>query len=133
MTQHDIGAHLGVQLAQVDGSVAALEARISQKQGIPIDRVSSTGAPFPPYRNKPDPDMVVGMSTGFLILIGLPISIAYARRIWRGKPAGPPPRVALRSSPAGRRGVAGSRMRIPGQWAKMLSPDWLWYGPPPRR
>ena len=27
----------------------------------------------------------------------------------------------------------GYAMRMPGQCAKMLSPDWLWYGPPPRR
>jgi hypothetical protein len=85
-------ANVGVQLAQVDGAVAALQARISDKQGIPIDRVSSTGAPFP-YRNKPDPDMVVGMSIGLLMLIGFPIALAYARRIWRGNPAAPAARV----------------------------------------
>jgi hypothetical protein len=86
-------ANVGVQLAQVDGAVAGLQARIAQKEGTPIDRVSSTGAPLPPYRNIPDPDMVAGMSIGLLMMIGLPISIAYARRIWRGKPAAPAPRV----------------------------------------
>jgi hypothetical protein len=37
--------------------------------------------------------MVVGMSLGLLIVIAIPLSIAYARRIWKGKPQPSGPRV----------------------------------------
>src|SRR6185503_3343617 len=42
-------------------------------------------------------------------------------------------RIDVRNKPAASMAVEGYAMRIPGQCAKMLSPDWLWYGPPPRR
>ena len=42
-------------------------------------------------------------------------------------------RIAVRSNPAASAAFEGNAMRIPGQCAKMLSPDWLWYGPPPRK
>jgi hypothetical protein len=42
-------------------------------------------------------------------------------------------RMAVRSSPTASAAVEGNAMRRPGQCAKMLSPDWLWYTPPPRR
>ena len=41
--------------------------------------------------------------------------------------------MAVRSRPAASAALDGNAMRIPGQCAKMLVPDWLWYGPPPRR
>ena len=49
------------------------------------------------------------------------------------KRTGSSQRIAVRSRPAASIAVEGYAMRMPGQCAKMLSPDWLWYGPPPRR
>lgn len=79
---------VGVQIAKVDGQIATLQAQIAQKQGVAIP---GTQPPFiPGRRSGPDPDMVVGMSLGIIMIVAIPLSIAYARRIWRGKP-GPAP------------------------------------------
>ena len=51
----------------------------------------------------------------------------------RGRCTGSSQRIAVRSRPAASCAFDGKAMRMPGQCAKMLSPDWLWYGAPPRR
>ena len=38
-------------------------------------------------RRGPDPDIIVGMSFTLAIAVAFPLAIAYARRIWRGKPS----------------------------------------------
>jgi hypothetical protein len=38
-----------------------------------------------------DPDVVLGLAFAFIFAVMMPIAIAYSRRIWRGKPAPPPP------------------------------------------
>jgi hypothetical protein len=82
-------ADVGAQLAQVEGRIAEVQARLAQAQGVSVDRISETGTlapPPPPFRRGPDPDMIVGMTFALAICIALPLSIAYARRLWRGKP-----------------------------------------------
>lgn len=82
-------ANAGIQLADVDGKIAMTEARLAQSQG----RFQGTTINIPRIpRSGPDPDMVVGMSLGLLMVVAIPISIAYARRIWRGKPIPASPR-----------------------------------------
>ncbi len=76
-------ANVGVQRAGVEGNIAVLDARIAQLQGRPVGMPQ---IPQLPRRSGPDPDMVVGMTMGLLMIIAIPLSIAYARRIWRGKP-----------------------------------------------
>jgi hypothetical protein len=80
-------ADVGIQMAQVRGDMARVQAQIAQVQGQPIPGVPSM-PPFMPRRG-PDPDMVVGVSFVLMLAVILPTSIAYARRIWRGKPAAP--------------------------------------------
>src|SRR5258708_5421857 len=84
-------ADVGVHLAQVEGDIAVVAARIAQKQGIPYTNGTKEQPQFSPRRNGPDPDMVVGMTMGLLMIVAIPLSIAYARRIWRGRqqPGGP--------------------------------------------
>src|SRR5258708_36598351 len=41
--------------------------------------------------------------------------------------------MAVRKRPAACGGFDGNTMRMPGQCAKMLSPDCEWHGAPPRR
>ena len=84
-------ADVGSQLAQVEGRIAEVQARLAQAQGVSVDRITETGAVTSPpmpgnFRRGADPDMVVGMSFALAICIALPLSIAYARRLWRGKP-----------------------------------------------
>ena len=83
-------AQLDGQIAQVDMQLAAARAQIASRLGVPQSNVSTTGSvtiPPPFYqRRTPDPDMIVGLSFTLAIAVGLPIAIAYARRIWRGRP-----------------------------------------------
>jgi hypothetical protein len=87
-------ADVGSQLAQVEGRIAEVQARLAQAEGVSVDRISETGTlepPTPPSGRGPDPDMVVGMSFALAMCIALPLSIAYARRLWKGKPQPTPP------------------------------------------
>jgi hypothetical protein len=77
-------ADVGVQIAQTEGDVARVQAQIAQRQGTPVAGVPE--APAGPRRG-PDPDMITGMSFVLLLAVILPTSIAYGRRVWRGKPA----------------------------------------------
>jgi hypothetical protein len=87
-------ADVGAQLAQVEGKIAEVQARLAQAQNVSVDRISSTGTLLPPFqprdsRRGPDPDMVVGMSFVLGMCLVLPLSVAFARRLWRGKPQVP--------------------------------------------
>jgi hypothetical protein len=89
-------ADVGAQLARVEGKMAELQARLANAQGVSVDRISEQGTLLPPpspgpFRRNPDPDMVFGMSFVLAMCIVLPISIAWGKRIWRGKPHAPPP------------------------------------------
>ena len=66
-------------------------------RNVPLSRVSTNGLVLiqPPRRPDPpvDPDMIVGMSFALLMVIAIPLSIGYARRLWRGKPQPASPRL----------------------------------------
>ena len=75
-------ADVGVQIAQTKGEIAYREARIAQKQGVPVGTTTSpAGSRFGSIPNVAFPATAV-----MLIVLGLPVSIAWARRILRGKP-----------------------------------------------
>jgi len=82
-------AELGLQMAQTEGQVAALQVRMGLKDA---PQTSTQPAPQLPRRG-PDPDMVVGLS--FLLAIGVlvPLAVARARRIWKGTPKEFPPQM----------------------------------------
>jgi hypothetical protein len=74
------------RLAAVDGRIASLDQQIAQSDqavaqaaGVP----NATAQPPRPQRQTPDPDMVAGLSFVVVLVFAIPISIAYARRIWR--------------------------------------------------
>jgi len=78
-------ADVGVQLARVDGDIAALETRIALKQGRPV------GVPGvvvrQPWNN---PGLVFSSVSVVSLVMLLPISIAWAKRIGRRAPAPAP-------------------------------------------
>jgi hypothetical protein len=76
-------ADVGVRIAQVKGQIALREAQIAQAEGRPIG--TTTTAPGPPPFSV-NPDVAFPVAAGLLIVLGLPVSIAWARRILRGKP-----------------------------------------------
>ena len=75
-------ADVGVQIARIKGQIAYGEARIAQKEGVPM---GTTTSPAGSFIRSIDPDIFVPMSALLLMVLGLPVSIAWARRIMRGK------------------------------------------------
>jgi hypothetical protein len=91
-------ANLDVQIAQADAELANVRAQIAAHQGVPVDRVSQGGSIVPsefafPKQRSVEREMVIGMSFVLLMAIAVPMSIAYARRVWRGKPQPIAPRL----------------------------------------
>jgi hypothetical protein len=77
-------ADVGVQLAQIDGQIAVLQARIAREQGRPV---ATSGVPTPPAaRRGPDLTVISGLTLVMFMVVGFPLSVAWARRIVRGAP-----------------------------------------------
>jgi hypothetical protein len=72
-------ANVDERIADLDKQIAVSDRNIAQAAAIP----GATVPPPSPPRNAPDPDMIAGLSFLFLFSIAIPITIAYARRIWR--------------------------------------------------
>jgi hypothetical protein len=91
-------ADVGVQIATVKGDMARIEARIAQQQGVPVG-TTTVPAPPPPPRSI-NPNLAIPAVTVLLVVLALPVSIAWARRILRGNPrpvpAPPPPDHTMR-------------------------------------
>ncbi len=81
------------QLIKLQVDMAGSRAQIASRLGVPVDRIGPNGRflqqSFMDYgsRRGPDPDVIVGMSFTLAIAVAFPLAIAYARRIWRGKPS----------------------------------------------
>jgi hypothetical protein len=67
------------RIASLDKQIAASDQAVAQAAAVPGATVQAPSAP----RTNPDPDMVAGLTFTFLLVIAIPITIAYARRIWR--------------------------------------------------
>ena len=86
--------NLDAQIRKLQVDMAGTRAQFAGRLGIPTERIGPNGRlslqNFPTdfgQRRGPDPDAVVGMSFALVIAVAFPLAIAYARRIWRGKPA----------------------------------------------
>jgi hypothetical protein len=77
-------AQLDAQITQVDMQLQAAKAQIGARVGVQSYEVGSNGK-VNISRRGVDPDMVIGLSFLLAICVALPISLASARRIWRGK------------------------------------------------
>lgn len=82
-------AQVTEKVARGEADVDRLASQIAQLKGVPRTRISDHGTMTNPQpvlpRRGPDPDMVFGMSFTLAMCFVLPLSIAFARRIWRGK------------------------------------------------
>ena len=79
-------ANLETQIAETEMNLAGARAELSARQG--TDGQTIVPPRFPgPFRRQVDPDMVIGLSFVLILAALLPASIAFARRIWRGRPA----------------------------------------------
>jgi hypothetical protein len=77
-------AQVGSQMAQVDGQIAAIATRIQQQQG---KLTIPGGRDMPPPRRQMDPDLPIAGAIAVMLALILPISIAYAMRMFRRHPA----------------------------------------------
>lgn len=82
-------ADAGVEIARVKGEIAYREAQLARAQGRSIGTTETAPAPAFPIRTI-DSDLLIISSTVLLLALGLPVSIAWARRILRKKPEPPP-------------------------------------------
>jgi FtsZ-binding cell division protein ZapB len=79
-------ADVGVQIAKTEGDIARLNARIDQRQGRPAG--TTTQPPGSP-RGRVNPNIAAPAMLVMFMVLALPVSIAWARRIMRGKPQPP--------------------------------------------
>lgn len=75
-------ADVGVQRARVEGDIARLEARIAQIRGV----ATTTTAPGGFGRRGFDSNRVIPLMTVVMLVLALPVSLAWARRLRRGAP-----------------------------------------------
>ena len=85
---------LDEQILRLQMDIAGTKAQLASRLGISAERIGANGrltmsVPSDYYgqRRGPDPDAVVGMSFALILAVAFPLAIAYARRIWRGKPS----------------------------------------------
>jgi len=83
-------ADVGVEIARVKGEIAYREAQLARAQGRPIGTTETAPAPRFPFRPV-NSNLVVVMSAAMFFAFGLPLSIAWARRILRRQPESPMP------------------------------------------
>jgi hypothetical protein len=76
-------ADVGVQIARVQGDIATLQARIAIKQGLPVGTPSVS---VPPPSGWTNPDTVVPVVGVLSLVLILPMSIAWSKRIVRRTP-----------------------------------------------
>ncbi len=80
---------MNAKIARAEADLERVRLQIAQQAGVPTAQIGLTGQLIPPpsprWNRSPDPDMVVGVSFVLALSFVLPISIAMAKRIWRGK------------------------------------------------
>ncbi len=82
-------ADAGVEIARIKGEIALREAQLARAQGRPIGTTETAPPARFPIRAI-DSDLLIVMSSVLLIVLAMPLSIAWARRIFRAKPAPSP-------------------------------------------
>jgi hypothetical protein len=74
------------RMASIDARVADLDAQIAKSDQAVATQAAVPGAtrePPRPPQDEVDADLVVGLSFVVMMVFAIPMSIAYARRIWR--------------------------------------------------
>jgi hypothetical protein len=78
-------ADAGVEIARIKGEIAFREAQLALARGRPIGNAETAPAARFPFRAI-NTNLAIVMSSGLLLVLGLPVSIAWARRIMRRTP-----------------------------------------------
>jgi hypothetical protein len=72
-------ANVDARIAEIDKQIAVSDAAVATAAAVP----GATVRPPVQRQTEPDPDLIVGLSFMTLMIVAIPITIAYARRIWR--------------------------------------------------
>jgi hypothetical protein len=71
-------AEVDARISAVDKQIAAADAEVAKTAGVPGAYVEP-----PPFQNNGPPEEVYVLTGIFFVIVLLPISLAFARRIWR--------------------------------------------------
>lgn len=77
------------RLVTTDARIVDVEKQLAAADLQVANRAADPGVVIQPPSTAPDVEDIMGMAMGFSVIILLPLSIAYARRIWR-RSAAPP-------------------------------------------
>jgi hypothetical protein len=72
-------SQIDARIADLDQQIAKADQAVAQAAGVP----GATVQPPRPPQTVPDPDVVATLTFVVVLVFAIPISIAYARRIWR--------------------------------------------------
>jgi len=79
-------ADVGIQIAKLEGDIARLQAQVAVKQGVPIGIPRIPRIPNFAGNAGVDPNVVIPAVTVLTMVLLLPVSIAWARRMLRRAP-----------------------------------------------
>lgn len=71
---------MDARLQDLDGQIAKSDAQVAQAAGVPGATIE---LPRPPRDENLDMDLVAGLSFVVVLVFAIPMSIAFARRVWR--------------------------------------------------
>ena len=79
-------SNLVEQIAQTEAELASVRAQIASRTGTPVPGEPQVAVPPPGFNNnrQADPEMIIGLSFALAMIFAIPLSIAWAKRIWRG-------------------------------------------------
>ena len=71
------------RLAVIDQRITDVEKQLASADAMVATRAAVPGVVVNPPSSGPDTEDIIGMSMGFSLVLLFPLSVAYARRIWR--------------------------------------------------
>lgn len=73
-----------IRMARLQEHINSAEAQLANLRGVGEQQLTQLLAPPPPPPSAPAfPEALIAVPVLFILCVGLPLSIAYARRIWR--------------------------------------------------
>ncbi|MBM3908578.1 MAG: hypothetical protein FJ363_10960 [Gemmatimonadetes bacterium] len=78
------------RLVMIDQRIADVEKQLASADALVATRAANPGVVIEEPSSAPDPTEIIGMGMGFSMVLLFPLSIAYARRLWRRSSIVPP-------------------------------------------
>jgi len=78
------------RMAVIDQRIADVETQLAAADALVATRAAIPGVVIVPPSRAADPTDIIGMGMGFSLVLLFPLSVAYARRLWRRSSIVPP-------------------------------------------